>query len=130
MPQDSRYLALSEGVPFFGIGQNLAFIGSGEQYVDLTKAEQIFDRLKENGANFIRVWTCCEDWAMAIEARKSAWGRSWDWHPPIVADPADGARKCLALTPSKALAVSPSHPVALRPGTRYRLDCRVRSARR
>ncbi len=71
--KDPRFLAFSEGRPMFAIGQNLAFIGPG-QFVTLAKAEEIFDRLSENGANFLRIWTCCEDWAMAIEARKSSLG--------------------------------------------------------
>ena len=63
---DPRFLEFSGGKAFFPIGQNLAFIGS-QQYVTLSKAEEIFRRLAENGANYLRVWTCCGDWAMAIE---------------------------------------------------------------
>ena len=69
--KDPRFLAFSNGRPMLAIGQNLAFIGPG-QFVTLAKAEEIFDKLSSNGANFLRIWTCCEDWAMAIEARKSA----------------------------------------------------------
>jgi hypothetical protein len=126
---DSRFLEFSEGQPFFPIGQNLAFIGT-QQYVTLSRMEQIFGKLAENGANYLRIWTCCEDWAMAIEARKSAWGRSWDWRPPLTPMPgADNpARKCLTLTPSKSnLRVEPSHPVALRPSTRYAFAARIRT---
>ncbi|HEY5913608.1 MAG TPA: DUF5060 domain-containing protein [Verrucomicrobiae bacterium] len=126
--KDARFFEFSEGGPFFAIGQNLAFIGE-QQYLSLTKAEEVLGRLSENGANYVRVWTCCEDWAMAIEARKSAFGRSWDWRPQIVAEPGDEAsgRKCLGLTPRQnSLRVDPSHPVAVRADTRYVLSGRAR----
>jgi hypothetical protein len=128
--QDPRFFEFDEGQPFFPIGQNLAFIGES-QYVTLPKVEQIFERLADNGANWLRIWTCCHDWALAIEARKSAWGRSWNWHPPIV--PLPGAdtsgRKCLRLTEGTGadLAVSPSHSVALRPDTSYVLSGRIKT---
>jgi hypothetical protein len=130
--KDPRFFELSEGEPFFAIGQNLAFIGEG-QYVTLPKAEEIFANLSRNGANYLRIWTCCEDWAMAIEARKSAWGRSWDWKPPIVPAPdgqgAQPAEKCVKLSggDGSTLVVSPSHDVALRPNTRYAFSGRVRT---
>jgi len=117
--QDPRFLEFSDGQPFFAIGQNLAFIGSG-QYVTLSKAEDIFARLATNGANYLRIWTCCEDWALALEARKSAWDRSWSRRAPIVPMPDNNPRKCLRIAgPDRILEVSPSHPVALRPGVRY-----------
>ena len=119
--RDPRFLEFSEGQPFFPIGQNLAFIGS-QQYVTVSKAEEIFARLSENGANYLRIWTGCQDWALAIEARKSAWGRTWDWRPAIVpmAGSTNSARKCLAISGKGAvLKASPSHPLALRPQTRY-----------
>ena len=126
--KDPRFLEFSQGQPYFPIGQNLAFIGS-QQYVTLSKAEAIFDKLAENGADYLRIWTCCDDWATAIEARKSAWGRSWDWHPPIVPIPGeDNGRKCLKLpSTGSALRIDPSHSVALRPGTRYVLSGKVRT---
>lgn len=125
--KDPRFLEFSGGQPFFPIGQNLAFIGS-QQYVTLSKAEEIFDKLAENGANYLRIWTCCEDWATAIEARKSAWGRSWDWRPPIVPMPGeDSGRNCLRLPGNGSpLRVDPSHPIALRPGARYLFSGKVR----
>ncbi|MHC4180557.1 MAG: DUF5060 domain-containing protein [Planctomycetota bacterium] len=130
--KDPRFFELSEGQPLFAIGQNLAFIGEG-QYVNLSKAEEIFEALARNGANYLRIWTCCKDWAMAVEARKSAWGRSWNWKPPIVPVP-DGKgterdRKCLKLAggDGSALAVSPSHAVALRPNTRYVFSARIKT---
>ena len=121
--KDPRFFEFTEGVPFFAIGQNLAFIGEG-QYVNLTKAEQIFEKLSRNGANFLRIWTCCKDWAMAIEARKSAWDRSWHRRKIIVPVPGGenepAPRKCVKLEGNGAsIEVSPSHPVALRPGTSY-----------
>ena len=130
--KDPRFFEFSEGDPFIAIGQNVAFIGEG-QYVNLTKAEEIFAKMSQNGANFARIWTCCEDWAMAIEARKSAWGRSWHWQPPIVTVPesegdAEG-RKCVKIAGSagQSLGVSPSHNVALLPQTRYVISGRIKS---
>ncbi|MHC4111677.1 MAG: DUF5060 domain-containing protein [Planctomycetota bacterium] len=126
--KDPRFLEFTEGDPFFAIGQNLAFIGEG-QYVNLTKAEQIFEKLSRNGANFLRIWTCCKDWAMAIEARKSAWDRSWHRRKIIVPIPGGendpSPRKCVKLEGSDgtSINVSPSHPVALRPNTHYVFTC-------
>ncbi len=128
--RDRRFLEFEEGQSFFPIGQNLAFIGD-QQYVSLSKAEDIFGKLGKNGANFLRIWTCCEDWALAIEARKSAFGRSWDWHPQFVAMPGteNTGLSCLGLTPEKSvLRIDPSHPVALRPSTRYALTGQARLA--
>jgi len=131
-PNDPRFLSFTEGGPFFAIGQNVAFVGEG-QYVNLTKAEEIFSKLSENGANFVRIWTCCKDWAMAIEARKSAWDRSWHRNAPIVPMPGGenvpNARKCVRIAGDDraSINVSPSHPVGLRPGTRYQLTGRFRS---
>ena len=131
--KDPRFLGFSEGAPFFLIGQNLAFIGE-TQHVDLHKAGEIFEKMSQNGANFARIWTCCGDWAMAIEARKSAWGRSWAWDPPIVLMPDDGGylfdRKCVRLSGESgtSVAASPSHPaVALRPNTHYIASGHVRT---
>ncbi|MHC4400945.1 MAG: apiosidase-like domain-containing protein [Planctomycetota bacterium] len=128
--QDPRFFEFEDGQPFFPMGQNLALIGES-QYVTLPKMEQIFEQLSENGANWLRVWTCCHDWALAIEARKSAWGRSWSWHAPIAPMPGAEAsgRKCLRLTDGKGadLPVSPSHPVALRPDMRYVLSGRIKT---
>jgi len=138
--KDPRFLEFTDSSPFFAIGQNLAFIGES-QYVNLTKAEEIFGKLSANGANFVRIWTCCEDWAMAIEARKSAWGRSWHRNAPIeplrigvgprrvpIPGPHEepARRKCVKIDSDDrvSLNVSPSHPVALRPKTRYALTGR------
>ncbi len=121
---DPRFLEFTEGEPFFAIGQNLAFIGEG-QYVTVPKAEEILGRLAENGANFVRIWTCCQDWALAIEARKSAWTRSWTRESPIVPVPGSQAesqpRKCVKVEGQNGASITanPSHPVALRPGTKY-----------
>jgi hypothetical protein len=118
-PRDPRFLEWSDGTPFFAIGQNVAFVK------DTFYVQEIFRRLAAHGANFARVWTCCEDWGLALEARKSAWGRSWDWHPSIVPMPGRDAylsdERCLRLSGEDraAFAVSPSRPVGLRPGTRY-----------
>jgi hypothetical protein len=140
--KDPRFLEFDNGTEFFAIGQNLAFIGEG-QYINLTKAEQIFGELHDNGANFLRIWTCCQDWAMAIEARKSAWDRSWSRNAGIVPMPpaaptrvgrrggggdANGStgRKCVKIegNAGASITVSPSHAVALRPSTRYVLTGR------
>lgn len=129
---DPHYLQFSTGEPFFAIGQNLAFIGPG-QYVHLPRAEQIFERLRANGANFVRIWACCHDWALAIEAEKSAWRRSWSEtsnlvpHPDRAADATRLQSVRLAGKAGQAIAVDPSHPVALRPQTAYLLSARARS---
>jgi hypothetical protein len=124
---DPRYLAFDDGTPFFAIGQNIAFVT--DSYAEVDKVR----KLGENGANFARVWACAEDWGMAIEARKSAFGRSWDWNPPVVVEPdRDGyslGTLCLKLSgeAGASLKVSPSRPVALKPATKYRLSGMLRS---
>lgn len=129
---DPRFFEYSTGEPFFAIGQNLAFIGP-EQYTTLAKAESIFEQLAANGANYLRVWTCCEDWAMAIEARKSAWGRSWYWKPSFAPHPDDPdplplhpRRQCVLLKAGAVLDVNPSQPVALKPETKYTARLKTR----
>lgn len=125
--RDPRFLEFTEGKPFFAIGQNLAFIGAA-QYVNVPKAEAIFNELTRNGANFVRIWTCCEDWAIAIEARKSAWTRSWNRQPPVSPLP-DGDGRCIAIKGADGtlIEVSPSHRVALRPNTSYTLRGRFKT---
>lgn len=125
---DPRFFELSDGTPFFAIGQNVAFIGEG-QYVTLAKADEIFAKLAANGANFIRVWTCCSDWALAIEAPKSAWERSWQRRDVAAPTPDDSGDKCVRMEgdDGTSLIASPSHPVALRPETRYVLRGRFRA---
>jgi hypothetical protein len=88
--------------------------------------------LSANGANFLRIWTCCEDWAMAIEARKSVWGRSWAWKPPFAPAPqADDSpgRLCVRLGGSHPaqVAISTPNPLAVRPGTRYVLSGKLQT---
>ena len=130
--KDPRFLQFTEGEPFFVIGQNLAFVGEG-QYVNVPRAEAIFARLAENGANFVRIWTCCKDWALAIEARKSAWTRSWTRQSPVVAlpgrDSEAGASKCVKLVgeDGASITASPSHPVGLRPQRRYAITGRFKT---
>jgi hypothetical protein len=125
---DARFFETDDAKPFFPIGQNLAFIGEG-QFVTLARAEQILGRLQENGANYIRVWAGCHDWAIGIEARKSAFGRSWSWRPPFAPHPDDSDRQCVRLAgeAGSRVEVDPSHRVALRPNTRYVLSGRVRT---
>lgn len=122
--KDPRWLEFSDGMPFFPIGQNLAFIGS-QQYVTVSKAEAIFGKLAANGANYLRIWTGCDDWALAVESRKSAWGRSWERQRLFVPMPDEPDRRCVLVT-NATLAVNPSHEVALRPATRYLVTGRVR----
>ncbi|UCD49542.1 MAG: DUF5060 domain-containing protein [Phycisphaerales bacterium] len=122
-PTVPRFLAFSEGQVFFAIGQNLAFVGE-TQYVNVPKAEAIFAQLATNGANFLRIWTCCDDWAIAVESPKSAWTRSWTRESPVVTWPRTArptSRKCVQLKgpDGTSVTVSPSHPVALRPNTSY-----------
>ncbi len=128
--KDPRFLEFSTGEPFFGIGQNLAFIGF-EQQITYAKAEKVFQTLRAMGANFLRIWTCCEDWALAVEARKNAWGRSWSGPGPIVPMPGQvpdkPARRCVQLGgqhPAQA-AARPPNPLAVRPNTNYLLTGRV-----
>ena len=123
--KDPRFFEFSNGDEFFAIGQNLAFIGGG-QYVNLAKAEEIFGRLSANGANFLRIWTCCQDWAMAIEAPKSGWGRSWSGSWPVDTMDDGGGRKYVNLNgdDGKSLQYAPCYPVALMPGRRYVLSGR------
>lgn len=122
--RDPRWLEWSSGRPFFAIGQNLAFIGP-EQYFTLRRAEAAFGRLAEHGANYVRVWTCCGDWALALEAPRSAWSRSWQGRAPVEPMPDTPGRRCVGLT-QPLTPVSPSHPVALRPDTRYEVTGRLR----
>ena len=130
--RDPRFLEFDNGQPFFAIGQNLAFIGP-TQFATLSRAEEIFGRLSANGANFLRIWTCCQDWAMAVEARKSAWGRSWAWKPPLVRVPGKendpDAPKCVKVGDHSGATVSLStpNPLAVLPNTRYVLTGRVRT---
>jgi hypothetical protein len=128
--EDPRYFAFTDGTPFFPIGQNLAFIGES-QHVKMSNFEGIFGKLSANGANYLRIWTCCQDWALAIESPRSAWGRSWSGRPPIVPLPAaEGAAppaKCLKIVGGEkgTLSVMPCQAVALRPNTKYVLRGRV-----
>lgn len=127
---DPRFFQFSNGDFFFPIGQNVAFIGEG-QYVNRSKADAIFKAMSDNGANFARVWACCEDWAMAIEARKSAFDRSWARQPNLIVPLPDDdfGQKCVRFggQDKPTLTIDPSHPVALRPNTAYRLFGGLRS---
>ncbi|HNR99129.1 MAG TPA: hypothetical protein PKX48_07900 [Planctomycetota bacterium] len=127
---DGRYLERTSGEPFFAIGQNVAFLG-GSQYVNGTaKLEKIFAAIAGAGGNFVRLWAGCEDWAMAIEARKSPWGRSWSWKPPFAPMPSGGeapGAKCIALgsKPGDSATAAPPRPLAVKPGTAYTLSGRL-----
>ncbi len=127
---DQRYFERTSGEDFFAIGQNVAFLGPSQYMYGSAKVDQVFGAIAAQGGNFVRVWVCCEDWAMAIEARKSAWARSWSWKPPLVPMPGDGARanaKCIRIG-SKAedsVSASPTRPLAVKPATAYRLAGRL-----
>jgi hypothetical protein len=127
-----RFFETSDGKPFFAIGQNLAFIGGG-QYFNLARVEETLPRLAALGVNFLRVWTCCEDWALCIEGRKSAWTRTWYWKLPVeeVSEGEAGGppRRCVVLAGKAGdrLALDPSWPVALRPDTDYLFSGKVRT---
>lgn len=116
---DPRYFAFDDGSPFFVIGQNVAFVRN------VYETEAIFRKMAAQGANYARVWACCEDWAMGVEARKSLWSRSWGWHPPVVAIPGregyHSDEKCVRIEPDNALQGQPTQRLALRPGLAYRL---------
>jgi hypothetical protein len=66
---DPRFFELDDRTPFFAIGQNLAFIGPRQQMTH-TRAAEAFRKMAAHGANYARIWTCCGDWAMAIEPRQ------------------------------------------------------------
>lgn len=124
--RDPRFFGFDDGTTFFPIGNNVAFVGRG-QYMTPTKAADAFRRMAENGANYARVWVCCEDWALALESRQSAWGRSWAWKPPFAEAP-DGTGPCLRLgAEARSVTVDPPHRVALKPGTGYRFALAVRT---
>jgi len=126
--RDSRFLEFSDGSPFFAIGQNLAFVGY-QQYLDLARITEIFAKLARNGANFARIWTCCSDWAIAIEAPKSAFDRSWHRTAKIVTPPpykqAPNPPKALQLdAQNPTIHVNPCYPPPTLPSTRYILSGR------
>jgi hypothetical protein len=126
-PKDPRFLEFTDGTPFFAVGQNVAFIK------DTAQQSAMIRRLGENGANFVRVWACCEDWAMAVEARKSGWARSWGWKPPTADTPgrqgyhrpSGGLQR--DMKKGDALAFSATRPLAVRPGTAYVLTGQARA---
>jgi hypothetical protein len=125
--QDARFFELDDGSPFFPIGQNVAFIGES-QHLDTERAREVFRKMAAQGANFARVWACAEDWALAIEAKRSAWGRSWGGKTPLVPTPQDGRddtnRLCIGLGGAQPaqVTVSPTRPLAVKPGVTYRLS--------
>ena len=124
---DGRYLAFTDGASFFPVGQNVAFVTDGY------RTEAMLTKLAAGGGNFARVWACCEDWALAVEARKSGWGRSWSWNPPIVHAPGregyHGESRCVGLggPAGTRITFSPTRPIALRAETRYRLTGQART---
>lgn len=122
-PKSPRHFAFDSGATFFPIGQNVAFIR------DTYETDDIFGKMAAQGANYARVWACCEDWAMAIESRKSLWGRSWtkDW--PIVPMPGNPELKCVRIggDSDKSVGAIPTRQMAVCPGTTYRLEGKVKA---
>ena len=116
--RDPRYLEFDDGTPFFAVGQNVAFVKDSYDTVEMIR------KLGAGGANFARVWACGQDWAMAIEARKSAWGRSWSWNPPIAPMPDQTGKQCIKISGEAGAkaTIQPCYAVALRPLARYRFS--------
>jgi hypothetical protein len=131
---DPRYLERSDGTVFFPIGQNVAFIGLSQYVGSVERAAEVFRRIGENGGNYVRIWAGCDDWALGIEARKSCWGRSWNWRPPFAPMPdAQGdtsGAQCVRVgdRDGQTLTADPTRAIAVRPGTRYVLSGRVWTA--
>ncbi|MGB9602833.1 MAG: hypothetical protein ACPMAG_08585 [Limisphaerales bacterium] len=127
-----NYLEFENKEPFFPIGLNLAFVGFG-QYLSLSKISEVFSKMAENGANYARIWFCCEDWAIAIESRKSAFGRSYNWNPPIVLPPGNESYHSGELAvqiggeKTDSIQLSPSEPVGVKPNTTYKLTGKAMS---
>jgi len=124
--QQPGYLEFTDGTPFLALGENIAFVK------DLSRQEAMLAKLSAAGGNFVRVWACCADWGMSLEGRKSAFGRSWDWDPPLAPEPDrwgfDSTRLCVRLRGGGDSAdISPSHAVALRPQTAYALKLEART---
>ena len=129
---DPRFLQLSDGKPFFPVGHNVAFM-CVNQHVGLHNVDDVFRRMAANGANYTRLWTGCHDWAIGIEALKSAWTRSWTRDDPRVPMPgteSEDAPKCVRISgeAGKTVRSNPSHKVGLRPGVRYVLSATLSSA--
>jgi len=124
---DGRFFAFDDGTCFFPVGQNVAFVYDAYKSIDMV------EKLGRQGGNFARVWACCEDWAMAVEARKSGWGRSWSWDPPIVHMPGregfHSDARCIGRrgAADTAIAFTPTRPLAVRAGTKYVLAGQART---
>ena len=111
--KNPRYLEFTNGRPFFAIGQDFAFVK------DTFREEELFGKFSAAGGNYTRVWAAAQDWAMTIEGRKSAYGRSWAWRPPFSDIPGaegdEGLQKCVkigtASEPQTRPIVNPVVPV-------------------
>lgn len=116
--RDPRFLETEDGKPFFVIGQNVAFVKDTFEWRDY------LGRLAENGVNYVRVWTCCDDWGMSIEGRKSLWSRTWMEKPVLTPYPTGG----MAVTvPQEGLTVHPTQRIAMEPNAEYIVSVDVRS---
>lgn len=119
-----EYFEFDNGNSFFPIGLNLAFIGFG-QYLGYDKLTNVFSKMRENGANYARIWVCCEDWALGIEARKSAFSRSYSWNPPFACPPGNenyhSEKLAIQIGGDRAevLTINPSEQVGLKPSQKY-----------
>jgi hypothetical protein len=63
-PNNTNYLRFDQGVPFFGIGHNLAWVHNSRPEV----FKRYFGLLKKSGCNICRVWIC--DWSFPLESGK------------------------------------------------------------
>lgn len=120
--QDPRYLAFDNGDLFFPVGQNLAFVGPG-QPITLSRAQMAFTKLAQNGANFVRIWTGCQDWALAIESPRSAWGRSWSKNHSIAILPKHEGLNAVRIggLAGGQVTATPYDAIPVRPDSEYRL---------
>lgn len=127
---NQKYLEYDNGTPFFPIGLNLAFVGFG-QYLSYEKLTNIFAKMNENGANYARIWACCEDWALGIEARKSAFSRSYSWYPPFINPPGNenyhSQKLAIQIGGDRpaVLDINPSEQVGVKPNHKYLLSGKV-----
>jgi len=125
-----RYFEYENGTPFFPIGLNLAFIGFG-QYLSYDKLTNVFAKMRQNGANYARIWVCCEDWALGIEARKSAFSRSFSWYPPFASPPGNenyhSEKLAIQIGGERppVLNINPSEQVGLMPSQKYVLSGKI-----
>ena len=84
--RDARFFELDDGRPWFAIGQNLCFIGP-MQKVTVGRVGTVIGHLARHGVNYLRIWTGCDDWAIALEPGRGGAGPSperWPVHEGTV----------------------------------------------